>query len=66
MVGFALVLERAGFFLTTFFLMVLLLRAIEAQSWSKVIGIAVATALISYAIFGWLLGIPLPAGILGI
>jgi putative tricarboxylic transport membrane protein len=66
MVGFAFLLERAGFFLTTFFLMVLLLRAIEAQRWSKVIGIAVATALISYAIFGWLLGIPLPTGILGI
>ena len=66
MVGFAFVLERAGFFLTTFLLMILLLRAIEAQRWSKVIGIAVATALISYAIFGWLLGIPLPTGILGI
>jgi len=46
--------------------MILLLRAIEAQRWSKVIGIAVATALIPYAIFGWLLGIPLPTGILGI
>ena len=66
MVGFAFVLERAGFFLTTFLLMILLLRAIEAQRWSKVIGIAVATALISYAIFGWLLGIPLPTGIFGI
>jgi putative tricarboxylic transport membrane protein len=66
MVGFALVLERAGFFLTTFLLMVLLLRTIEAQRWSKVIGIAVATALIFYVVFGWLLDIPLPAGIFGI
>ena len=63
--GFAFVLERAGFFLTTFLLMVLLLRAIEAQRWSKVIGIAVATALISYAIFGWLLGIHSPHRHLG-
>ena len=66
MVGFALALERLGFLLTTFLLMVLLLRAIESQRWPKVVAIAIMTALISYAIFGWLLGIPLPAGVLGI
>lgn len=66
MVGFALALERLGFLLTTFLLMVLLLRAIESQRWPKVVAIALMTALISYAIFGWLLGIPLPAGVLGI
>jgi hypothetical protein len=66
MAGFALALERLGFFLATFALMVLLLRAIESQSWFKVIAIAVAAAVFSQALFGWLLGIPLPAGILGI
>lgn len=66
MVGFALILEPVGFLASTFLLMVLLLRAIEAQSWHKVIGIALATALISYAIFAWLLGVPLPAGLLGL
>ena len=66
MVGFALALERLGFLLTTFLLMVLLLRAIESQRWPKVVAIALMTALISYAIFGWLLGIPLPGGVLGI
>lgn len=66
MVGFALALERLGFLLTTFLLMVLLLRAIESQRWHKVVAVALTTALISYAIFGWLLGIPLPAGVLGI
>ena len=66
MAFFALALESVGFFLTTFLLMILLLRAIEAQRWSKVITIALATALVSYAIFGMLLGIPLPAGFLGI
>src|SRR5918996_1711525 len=35
--GFALVLERLGFLLSTFLLMVCLLRAIEAQSWGKII-----------------------------
>lgn len=64
--GFAFALERLGFVLTTFLLMILLLRAIEAQKWRKVILVALATALISYAMFSWLLGVPLPAGVLGI
>jgi putative tricarboxylic transport membrane protein len=66
MIGFALVLERLGFLLTTFFLMILLLRAIESQRWSKVFLVAVLTAIASYAIFGWVLGIPVPGGIFGI
>ena len=66
MIGFAAVLERLGFLLTTFFLMILLLRAIESQRWSKVVFVAILTAVAAYAIFGWLLGIPLPGGVLGI
>lgn len=66
MLGFALVLERLGFLLATFMLMVLLLRAIEAPRWSKVFIVALATSLLSYGLFAWLLGVPLPAGILGI
>ena len=64
--AFAFVLEWLGFLLTTFLLMILLLRAIEAQKWHKVVLVALATALISYAIFSWLLGVPLPSGVLGI
>jgi putative tricarboxylic transport membrane protein len=66
LVGFAAVLEWLGFLLSTFLLMVLLLRAIEAPKWSKVIIVALVTAFISYAIFAWLLGVPLPAGVVGI
>ena len=66
LVGFALVLEWLGFLLSTFLLMVLLLRAIEAPKWSKVIIVALATAVVSYILFAWLLGVPLPAGVLGI
>lgn len=64
--GFAIVLERLGFLLTTFVLMICLLRAIEAQSWGKVIAVALATSLITYGLFSRLLGVPLPAGVLGI
>ncbi|MEO6163220.1 MAG: tripartite tricarboxylate transporter TctB family protein [Candidatus Binatia bacterium] len=66
MLGFALVMEQLGFLLATFFLMVLLLRAIEAPRWPKVLIVALITSLLSYGLFAWLLGVPLPAGILGI
>jgi hypothetical protein len=60
------VLERLGFLLATFILMVLLLRAIEAPRWPKVLIVALVTSLLSYGLFAWLLGVPLPGGILGI
>ena len=66
MLGFALVLEWLGFLLATFFLMVLLLRAIEAPRWPKVFIVALVTSVLSYGLFAWLLGVPLPSGILGI
>ena len=66
LIGFALVLQSLGFLLSTFLLMVCLLRAIEAQSWGKVIAVALATSLLTYGLFAWLLGVPLPAGVLGI
>jgi putative tricarboxylic transport membrane protein len=66
MLGFALVLEKLGFLLSTFTLMLLLLRVIEAQKWSRVIAVALATALISYFLFARLLNIPLPGGVLEI
>lgn len=66
MLGFAVVLERLGFLVATFFSMVLLLRAIEAPRWPKVLLVALVTSVLSYGLFAWLLGVPLPAGILGI
>ena len=66
LISVALILETLGFLASTFVLMFLLLRAIEPQPWPKVIVIAVATSLISYGLFSWLLGVPLPTGVLGI
>ena len=66
MLGFALVLETLGFLLSTFIVMLLLLRAIEPQKWSRVIALALVIALVSYFLFAWLLNIPLPAGFLEI
>jgi len=66
LVGYALVLERLGFLLSTFLLMVVLLRAVEAPPWRKVTLVALLTTLFCYTLFAWLLGVPLPAGILAI
>jgi putative tricarboxylic transport membrane protein len=66
LLGFSLVLEWLGFFVSTLLLMMLLLRAIEPMKWTKVLFVALATALLAYFIFAWLLGVPLPAGVLGI
>jgi putative tricarboxylic transport membrane protein len=66
MAGFALVLEPLGFLLAAFLSMVALLRAVEAQSWRRIIVIAAAAALVSQLVFARLLGVPLPAGVLGI
>ena len=66
MLGFALLLEKLGFLLSTFTVMLLLLRVVEPQKWPKVIAVALATALISYFLFARLLNIPLPAGVLEI
>jgi putative tricarboxylic transport membrane protein len=64
--GFALVLESLGYLLSTFILMVLLLRAIDPLKWNVVIAVALSTAAVSYLIFAWLLNIPLPNGFLGL
>ena len=64
--GFALLLERLGFLLASFLLMVSLLRAVEAQSWPRMILTGFLAAVISYLIFARLLGVALPTGILRI
>jgi len=64
LVGFALALESAGYLISSFLLMVVLLRVIEPQKWGLVILLAGATALATYLIFARLLNVPLPQGFL--
>jgi putative tricarboxylic transport membrane protein len=62
---FVFLLEPLGFIATAFLLMLALLRAIESHGWGKIVSVALITSLVSYALFAWLLGIPLPTGVLG-
>ena len=65
LVGFALVLEALGFLASTFLLMLLLLRAVDAPPWPRVVVIALLSAVLAYGTFSWLLGVPLPHGVWG-
>jgi putative tricarboxylic transport membrane protein len=65
MLLYAIVLEKAGFVITTFILMIILLK-IEKLRWSMVLVVALATALGSYLVFEVWLQSQLPKGFLGI
>jgi len=63
--AYAFLLECLGYILSTFLLIVFLLRVIGAQKWWVVISGALLSSLASFLIFDLLLDVPLPAGILG-
>jgi putative tricarboxylic transport membrane protein len=57
---FGFVFERLGYLLATFFFIIFLLRAVERQSWRLTLSVALSASLVSYIVFGLLLGTPLP------
>jgi putative tricarboxylic transport membrane protein len=61
---FGFVFERLGYLLATFFFVIFLLRAVERRSWGLAVAVAFSASSISYLVFGWMLGTPLPAGFL--
>ncbi len=65
LLSYAFFLEKLGFVLTTFVLMSFLLAMIEGKHWSKSLGVAIAAAAGSYAMFEFWLKIRLPHGIFG-
>ena len=64
--AYILVLEWLGFIVSTFFLILFLLKAIEHKGWRLAVTTALLTAAVSYAFFGIALRAALPRGILGI
>jgi len=64
--GFILLLERLGFFITSFLLLFLLFRYVERLSWGKAILIPVLTLGVTYLLFNVFLKSTLPRGIFGI
>ena len=64
LLAFAAIFEFAGYVVTTFLFVMFLLRAVERKSWTQAGAVALSASLVSYILFGLLLGAPLPAGIL--
>jgi putative tricarboxylic transport membrane protein len=64
--GFILLLEGLGFFITSFLLLFLIFRYVERLSWRKAIIIPVLTLSLTYLLFNVFLKSTLPRGIFGI
>lgn len=62
----AFLFEWIGYLVSSFLLIVFLMRAIEPRKWWLVITVAFLSSLVSYLVFDVLLGVSLPIGILGI
>jgi hypothetical protein len=60
---YALVLERLGFLLATFALLVFFFRGLQRQGWLVAVGGSLATALLTYVVFKIWLGVNLPGGL---
>jgi putative tricarboxylic transport membrane protein len=65
LVIYSLLLESAGFLLTTLLLFIFLFRKIEPQRWRFVIAVSVFTSTGAYLIFDRVLQVQLPKGLLG-
>jgi putative tricarboxylic transport membrane protein len=62
LLAYAVTLERVGFGVATFVLIVVLMRAIEPQRWPVALGSAVGAVLASHVLFRVWLGVRLPVG----
>ncbi len=65
LLAYASVLERLGYVVSTFLLMVIILRIIESKRWYVVASFGLCAAVGSYLLFAVVLKGNLPAGIVG-
>jgi len=66
LVVYGLILNFAGYLITTFLFMTFACRLMEPEKWRTVLIVSAATAGLSYLLFIRLLDVPLPIGILGV
>lgn len=64
LVGYSLLLQRIGYLITTFGLMLVLFGLGKMKLWLIILS-SLVTVLLSYSLFGYIFGAPLPRGILG-
>ena len=64
LLGYTLILEKVGFAVSTFFLLLLLFKAIGSRKWSLSLMVSVLTVVVAYFVFVVLLKVELPLGLL--
>jgi putative tricarboxylic transport membrane protein len=60
--AYTFLLDPLGYLLSTFLLVLFMLRAMDAQRWAIALGMAAITSVGSYVVFAIWLSIPLPRG----
>ncbi len=65
LIAFALVFEWIGFFLSSFFLLLFLLKGLDSQKWWVALAVSVITILLCYLVFVVFLEVRFPVGHLG-
>lgn len=63
--AYAVALDPLGYPISTFLLVVFMLRVLEPHAWSLALGMAASTAVASYVLFAVWLRVPLPPGPFG-
>lgn len=63
---FVILLKPLGYILSSFGLLIIILRILGLRSWSKILLISIFASIISHYIFEKILAIPFPPGILGL
>jgi len=66
LIGYAMILEKAGFVVTTFLLLFVLFKIIGSRKWSFALITSALVVLLSYLLFVTLLKVEMPLGIWGI
>jgi putative tricarboxylic transport membrane protein len=61
---YGILLESIGFLISSALLLVFIIKVVEKRSWKVTIILASAAVLISYILFAYFLGVPLPKGLI--
>lgn len=66
LIGYAVLIERVGYVVITFLVLLILFKTVETQKWSLVLLLSFLTVISTYVLFGVILKITLPSGLLRI
>jgi len=64
MLCYAILIEGLGFLITSVFFLTIILKYVEKQEWKITILVGLSSIIISYLLFVYFLGVPLPKGLI--